>query len=149
MDESTISVSSNTTPCCPIDHAMLLFGDRWSLLLIRDMLFGGKRRYKEFLASPEGISTNILANRLKQLQQYALVQKFPDPCDGKASIYIPTGEGIALAPVLTELIRWGMANKQQCVIPDAISTALADPNYDFTAGLLTAIAAERSALIQS
>lgn len=128
---------------------MLQFGDRWSLLLIRDMLFLGKRRYKEFLTSPEGISTNILASRLKQLQQCGLVKKFPDPSDRKASIYLPTDEGIALAPVLIEIIRWGMTNKPGSMITDAMKTALANPDYDLKGELMTSIAKQRIALAQN
>ncbi|MFK8048116.1 MAG: winged helix-turn-helix transcriptional regulator [Halioglobus sp.] len=148
MNTTRVQQSENTEPRCPINHSMLLFGDRWSLLIIRDMLFLGKRRYKEFLSSPERISTNILANRLKQLQNCGLVEKFPDTSDRKASIYLPTDAGIALTPVLVELIRWGMEKNPNGMITQEMAIALADPDYDLKGELMTSIRKQRKALTQ-
>ena len=86
------------SPRCPISFAMSMLGDRWSLLIIRDMMLFGKRRYSEFLASGEGISTNILADRLKQMQHLDLVEKFSDPTNRKASVYLLTDKGLRLFP---------------------------------------------------
>lgn len=131
---------------CPIDYALGMFGDRWTLLLIRDLLVRGKRRYSEFLASEEGISTNILANRLKQMQEHGLLEKFADPDSRKASIYLPTDKGAALAPVMLEAIRWGLAFDEHSLVPEEIAQALAEPLQDYTATVLDSIRAERSAL---
>lgn len=146
MDAIAKQPPASAEPGCPINHSMLLFGDRWSLLIIRDMLFLGKRRYKEFLSSPERISTNILANRLKQLQNCGLVEKFPDISDRKASIYLPTDEGISLTPVLVELIRWGRDKEPDSMITRQMAVALADPDYDLKDELMTSIRKQRKAL---
>jgi DNA-binding HxlR family transcriptional regulator len=114
------------TPRCPISFAMNMLGDRWSLLIIRDMMLFGRRRYSEFLASGEGISTNILAARLKQMQQLDLVKKFNDPSNRKASVYLLTDKGLRLFPVLLEVIRWGQQHDEHSMITDAMAQALRD-----------------------
>jgi DNA-binding HxlR family transcriptional regulator len=83
-----------------------MLGDRWSLLIIRDMMLRGARAYKEFLDCYEGIATNILADRLKRLRAYGIIVAKPDPSDGRKLIYLLTEKGIALAPVLTEMVLW-------------------------------------------
>jgi DNA-binding HxlR family transcriptional regulator len=140
------SSSSEHTMRCPVGYALEMFGDRWSLLLIRDMLVRGKRRYSEFLNSEEGISTNILAARLKQMQKRGLIDKFPDPKDGKASIYLLTDKGVRLTPILMEIIRWGLENDQYSSVPDRIAKALTQPNQAFTSDILKTIQAERGQL---
>jgi len=83
------------------------FGDRWSLLIIRDLMVRGYRTFKEFQQSGEGIATNILANRLKKLRASGIIATEPDPADGRKLNYRLTEKGIALAPVLLELLIWG------------------------------------------
>ena len=83
-----------------------MLGDRWSLLIIRDMMLLGSRTFKEFLASYEGIATNILANRLRRLEAYGIIRTERDPSDGRKLIYQLTPKGIDLAPVLTEMVLW-------------------------------------------
>ena len=83
-----------------------MLGDRWSLLIIRDLMFAGRRTYKEFLESGEGIATNILADRLETLEANRIVTTHPDPGDGRKVIYRLTKKGIDLAPVLVDLIVW-------------------------------------------
>ena len=139
---------SCSDPRCPISFALDIFGDRWSLLLIRDMMLRGKRRYGDFLQSEEGISTNILANRLKRMQQLGLVEKFADPDDRKASVYLLTDRGLGLFPVLLEVIRWGMANDEHSVVPPQVAAALAGNNDDLAIQAREAIEAERKALQQ-
>ncbi|HTW45265.1 MAG TPA: helix-turn-helix domain-containing protein [Acidobacteriaceae bacterium] len=82
------------------------FGDRWSLLLIRDMMVRGYKTFKEFQESGEGIATNILANRLARLQESGIVMTEPDPEDGRRVYYRLTEKGIELAPVMLELLIW-------------------------------------------
>lgn len=92
---------------CPISSALEIVGDSWSLLIIRDMLFGHARTYKDFLASDEAIATNILANRLSKLQECGIIAGAPNPQDGRSQIYRLTAKGLDLIPVLMELSTWG------------------------------------------
>jgi DNA-binding HxlR family transcriptional regulator len=127
---------------------MDMFGDRWSLLVIRDMMLLGKRRYSEFLASDEGISTNILADRLKQMQRLGLVEKFRDPSNGKASVYLLTDKGLSLFPVLLEVIRWGLQYDEHSMVPDPIAAALLDDSQGLATAVAEQIKTERLALQQ-
>jgi DNA-binding HxlR family transcriptional regulator len=92
---------------CPINVSLEMLGDRWSLLVIRDLMFRGFRTYKELLESEEGIATNILADRLKRLEDCGIISSEPDTTDRRKLIYSLTAKGIDLAPVLVELILWG------------------------------------------
>jgi DNA-binding HxlR family transcriptional regulator len=92
---------------CPIAGALDLVGDRWTLLVIRDLLLYDKRRFVEFLSSPEAIATNILADRLDRLERCGLVERRPTADSPARAAYHPTPRGWDLAPVLRELIRWG------------------------------------------
>src|SRR5258705_12095907 len=89
-----------------------MLGDRWSLLIIRDMMLRGSRTYKEFLDSYEGIATNILADRLRKLIAYGIITAEPDPSDGRKQIYLLTAKGIDLAPVMTEMVLWAAAHEE-------------------------------------
>lgn len=91
---------------CPLNASVEMLGDRWSLLIIRDMMLLGSRTFKEFLGSYEGIATNILANRLRRLEAYGIIRTERDPSDGRKLIYQLTPKGIDLAPVLTEMVLW-------------------------------------------
>ena len=107
-------------PCrshCPIAYALDLFGDKWSLLVLRDLLFMGKRRYNEFLASEEGISTNILAERLRRLEAEGLVTKSRDGNNRRQSVYVPTRKGLDLLAVILEIIRWSAKHDPQTAAP--------------------------------
>ena len=92
---------------CPLGGALDLLGDRWTLLVMRDVLFYGKRRFADFLASPEGIATNILAERLDRLERCGLLRRRRYREHPPRDEYHPTARGRDLAPVLRELIRWG------------------------------------------
>jgi DNA-binding HxlR family transcriptional regulator len=91
---------------CPINFVLETFGDKWTLLVIRDLMFHGKRHYSEFLASDEGISTNILANRLQRLEQDGVVEKEVDPNNRSKAIYRLTEKGKDLLPVMLEITAW-------------------------------------------
>jgi DNA-binding HxlR family transcriptional regulator len=88
-----------------------ILGDRWSLLIIRDMMLVGSRTYKEFMDSYEGIATNILADRLRKLEAHGIINTERDPADGRRLIYLLTAKGINLAPVLTEMVLWAAAHE--------------------------------------
>jgi DNA-binding HxlR family transcriptional regulator len=96
---------------CPLNASVEMLGDRWSLLIIRDMMVRGFRTYKEFLESHERIATNILADRLRRLESYGIIASKPDPSDGRKSIYSLTAKGIDLAPVLAEMVLWAAAHE--------------------------------------
>ena len=109
---------------CPINVALEMFGDRWSLLILRDMLLLGKYRYGEFLSTGEGISTNILASRLKQLESHGLIEKLVGLDDRKASQYLPTDLGMSLLPVLLAVIAWGLEHQDDTGVPDFVRQRL-------------------------
>lgn len=77
------------------------------MLILRDLLIRRKRYFQEFLSSDEGIATNILADRLKKLQEAGLVVKMDNPENKKQAIYAPTVKAVALLPILGEMVRWG------------------------------------------
>jgi len=93
---------------CPISLALEAFGDRWSLLILRDLLLRGRKHYQEFLNAEENISTNILADRLIQLEELGIISKSDDPENKKQYIYAPTKKGVDLLPILLELYRWSL-----------------------------------------
>lgn len=90
---------------CPIHASLQLLGDRWTLLVVRDLLFAGYRTFNELLQ--QGIATNILADRIKNLLAADILTREPDPEDGRKWIYGLTRKGVDLAPVLLELSQWG------------------------------------------
>ena len=96
---------------CPLNASIEMLGDRWSLLIIRDMMLRGARTYKEFLACDEGIATNILADRLRRMIDYGILTTHSDPSDGRKLIYRLTAKGIDLAPVLTEMVLWASTHE--------------------------------------
>ena len=92
--------------CCPITNALDILGDKWTLLVIRDLVLG-KRRYQEFMSSPEQIASNILADRLKQLEASGLVTRRAYQQKPARYEYVLTKKGKGLSPVLDTLIVWG------------------------------------------
>ncbi len=91
---------------CPVNVSLEIFGDRWSLLILRDLMVRGYRTFREFQRAGEGISTNILADRLRRLEAGGLLTATPSSEDGRSVHYRLTAKGIALAPVLLELLLW-------------------------------------------
>ena len=96
---------------CQLNASVEMLGDRWSLLIIRDMMLRGWQTFKEFLEGYESIATNILADRLRKLVANGILTAEPDPSDGRRLIYSLTAKGIALAPVLTEMVLWAAAHE--------------------------------------
>lgn len=93
---------------CPVACALDLFGDRWTLLVIRDLILG-RSRFKDFTASPEGIPTNILSDRLERLVKKDVVVKVPASEGSKRQAYRLTEKGEALRPILRAIRDWGLA----------------------------------------
>lgn len=91
---------------CPINFALEIFGDRWTFLIVRDLMFKGKHYYGEFLTSEEKIATNILADRLALLETNGIISKSSDPNHKQKIIYRLTLKGIDLIPILVEFIMW-------------------------------------------
>ncbi len=93
---------------CPINLTLEVVGDKWSLLVIRDMMFGSRRHFRELLTkSDEGISSNILADRLKRLLEQGIVSRDDDPSHKQKGIYSLTEQGIELLPILAQMSGWG------------------------------------------
>ena len=93
---------------CPINLSLEVLGDKWSLLIIRDMMFGNRRHFRELLTkSEEGISSNILADRLKTLLAEDVISREDDPSHKQKGIYSLTEKGIELLPVLAQMAGWG------------------------------------------
>jgi DNA-binding HxlR family transcriptional regulator len=93
---------------CPINLTLEVVGDKWSLLIIRDMIFGGRRHFREMLLkSEEGIASNILADRLRMLVDQGIITKAEDPSHKQKSIYSLTEQGIELLPILAQMGAWG------------------------------------------
>ena len=94
---------------CPINLTLEVVGDKWSLLIIRDMMFGNRRHFRELLAkSEEGIASNILADRLKRLVEQGIVTRVDDPSHKQKAIYSLTEQGIELLPILAQMSGWGL-----------------------------------------
>ncbi|NCP83792.1 MAG: helix-turn-helix transcriptional regulator [Bacteroidetes bacterium] len=91
---------------CPINFALEIFGDKWTFLIVRDLMFKGKHFYGEFLLSEEGIATNILSDRLSLLESNGIISKSSDPSHKQKIIYRLTRKGIDLVPLLVEVIMW-------------------------------------------
>lgn len=97
---------------CPLNASVEMLGDRWSLLILRDMMVRGYRTFKEFLSSEENIASNVLTDRLRKLEVYGIIASEQDPSDGRKLNYSLTAKGIDLAPVLTEMVLWAAAHEE-------------------------------------
>ena len=109
---------------CPVSVALEVLGDRWSLLIIRDLMVRGFRTFKEFQEAGEGIATNVLAERLRRLGARGILKAEPDSTDGRRVNYRLTEKGIDLAPALFELLLWG-ARHENTGTPCAVIESMA------------------------
>jgi DNA-binding HxlR family transcriptional regulator len=101
--------------------ALEIFGDPWTLLIIRDLMFKRRRSFREFEAGGERIATNILADRLERLEAAGIIRRGPDPADGRRVIYGLTAKGADLAPVLIEVILWSAKHERTAAPPTEVS----------------------------
>jgi len=99
---------------CPVSCSLDVFGDKWSLLIIRDVMLRGKVSYSEFLESEEKISTNILANRLNVLEAESILKKDVSPINKSRFIYSLTQKGADLLPIVIEIMDWGAKYNVNC-----------------------------------
>jgi DNA-binding HxlR family transcriptional regulator len=97
---------------CPLNASVEMLGDRWSLLIIRDMMLLGSRTFKELLNSYERPATNILTERLRRLESFGIITTESDASDGRKVVYLLTQKGVDLAPVLTEMVLWAAAHEE-------------------------------------
>jgi len=97
---------------CPVNMCLEVFGDRWSLLIVRDLMVRGYHTFKQFQESGEGIATNILADRLHKLEQSGILTSEREEADGRKINYRLTQKGIDLAPILLDLLIWGARHEQ-------------------------------------
>ena len=102
---------------CPINFALEVFGDPWSLLIIRDIVYIGKKTYGEFLGSEEGMATNILASRLAHLEQQGILVKQLSEQDRRKEEYALTEKGLDLIPVLVDMANWSAEHDPQTAAP--------------------------------
>jgi DNA-binding HxlR family transcriptional regulator len=107
---------------CPVNFGLESLGDRWSLLIVRDIVFFGKKTYGEFLKAEERIATNILASRLDFLERINVIKKSPHEEDQRKDIYTLTEKGFDLIPVLFEVVRWSAKH-------DPLSVAHQQPQF--------------------
>jgi DNA-binding HxlR family transcriptional regulator len=119
---------------CPVNFAVEALGDKWSLVILRDMIFWGKRTFGEFLKSDEHIATNILATRLEYLAGQGLISKSPDPGDKRKDIYRVTEKGISLVPIFIEMIAWSASDSTW----QSIATSGTDAQIKFVTRCVTA-----------
>jgi DNA-binding HxlR family transcriptional regulator len=91
---------------CAVNYGVEMFGDRWSLLIIRDIVFVGKKTYGAFLKSEEGIATNVLASRLATLEAQGILARTPNPADARKDFYTLTEKGLDLIPIVLNIVLW-------------------------------------------
>lgn len=127
---------------CPIAATLDILGDRWTLLVLRDMLLNGKAHFSEF-AEDESIATNVLTDRLATLVDQEIIERVPDPDDGRKYLYRPLPPAIDLLPVIAELAAWGL--KYSPVEAPAEGSPLGDPatRRKFIARLARQLTAKR------
>ena len=123
---------------CPIACALDLIGDKWTLIVLRDLIMAHKRYFQELLEGNEGIATNILASRLKLLEAAGLVTRRLDPAEARRVIYEPTKKALDLLPVLIELMRWSAKYDPKSAAPARFVRRLARDREGLIADLRAA-----------
>jgi DNA-binding HxlR family transcriptional regulator len=111
---------------CPLNVMLETLGDAWSLLIVRDLMFMGRKTFNEFLNAEEKIATNILANRLQRLEVHGVIEKRRNPADARRYIYRLTEKGMDLAPVLVEMIVWAARHERTAAPAEAIKKMMED-----------------------
>ena len=110
---------------CPISSALDIIGDKWTLLIVRDMLFDHKKTFKDFSTSAESIATNILSSRLKLLEEAGIIKKSKMDGNQKSNIYTLTEKGLGLLPVIAEITLWSDENVRQ------LNPAMVKEDYEY------------------
>jgi DNA-binding HxlR family transcriptional regulator len=141
MSKRRTQSRSERKSACPISFALGIFGDRWSLLVLRDLILKGRRRYTELLCADEGIATNILSDRLRRLEDHGLIVREPDEHDGRRYLYRPTEMAIELVPMLVELVVWGARNDPHTAVPAEFVRRFEEDRDGLIASILADVAA--------
>ena len=110
---------------CPISSALDIIGDKWTLLIVRDMLFDHKKTFKDFSTSVESIASNILSSRLKLLEDVGIVRKSKMEGNQKSNIYTLTEKGLGLLPVIAEITLWSDENVRE------LNPAMIKEDYEY------------------
>jgi len=131
---------------CPVAFTLDVIGDKWSLLIIRDMIFKGRRYFGEFLEASEKIATNILTDRLKKLEDWGIITKTQDPEHQKKYIYELTPKGVSLIPLILEVILWGTKNDPGTTTPKELFRRLNKDKAKFTQEIIEAVKNHKAAL---
>jgi len=124
---------------CPIRFGLGVFGDRWSLLIVRDMMFRGYSRFQEFLGADEGISTNILADRLSRLEAQQIITRRKDPEDGRQVLYALADKGRDLLPVMLAIFVWAGKHDPETRVSAELADQIRTDLYAVQDEMLTAI----------
>ncbi len=112
---------------CPISLALDIFGDAWTLLIIRDLMFKGLSTFNGFLNAGEGIATNVLTDRLARLEAAGIVDKARDRDDARRFVYRLTAKGADLAPVLVQIVLWSARHTPTDAPAEQVVVMAADP----------------------
>lgn len=121
---------------CPINFVLETFGDRWTLLIVRDLMFKGKQTYGGFLESEEQISTNILADRLRRLEAHEIIQKAVAKDNRSKLIYSFTDKGKDLIPIMLEVTAWSARHDSQSNVPATFLSDYESGREQMIAGVL-------------
>jgi len=124
---------------CPIRFAASVLGDRWCLMIIRDLMFKDRKYYRDFMDAGEGISTNILASRLLKLEAADIITKSQDPEHGKRFIYKLTDKGIALLPVMMSMMAWAAEFDENTEMPVTFLKKLQSDSASLEAEILAVL----------
>ncbi len=124
---------------CALSAALDLFGDRWTLLVIRDIALRGKHSFSEIRDSAEGVATNILADRLARLEDSGIITKTRDPGDGRRYSYRLTEKGKGLIPILVEIIAWSATHNEGTIAAPGFIEAARNDKPALIAELLAAV----------
>ena len=123
---------------CPIACALDYVGDKWTLVVLRDIIMVRRRHFQELLASNEGIASNILASRLKQLEAAGMITRRRDPAEPKRVIYAATEKALDLLPAMIELIHWSLKYDPNAAAPAHLMRRLAEDRDGFIADIRAA-----------
>lgn len=113
---------------CPLNVSLEIFGDRWTLLIVRDLMLKGRETFREFLEGGENISSNILADRLTRLEAHGIIERAPNAKDARSHLYRLTEKGIQLAPVLLEMIIWAARHEETAAPPSEVNRMAKERN---------------------
>ncbi|MCG8069377.1 MAG: helix-turn-helix transcriptional regulator [Candidatus Thiodiazotropha taylori] len=129
---------------CPISNALDFVGDKWSLLILRDLIFFNKHSYLEFLKSPEKMATNILSSRLEKLEKDGLIAKRVDPNDRRKKVYELTPAGKDMLPIMLEMIVWSSKHDPNIDTPKKLIKRAKNDRENLITDLLARIDGEQN-----